>query len=219
MSDIYEIAAQELGTKEYDGKADNPNVLKYSHETGLNFRGDHVHWCSAFVNWCAMKTGLERTDSAMARSWLTVGEKIDINELQRGDIIIMLRGKRHSDYGHVCIFKRFSSSKPSHFVGLGGNQSDAVTEDYQQISKIIGCRRLRPIEHKEIKEEWQNTGEQSKQQPTSDLKSTTEATTTVNSETNIIKEQDLSENSKRFRLLDLLMNLLSKLLKRGNNGR
>ena len=60
----FDIATNEMGTKEIRGGKHNPIILEYHSTTG-GFRTDEVPWCSSFLNFCAMKAGYERSHSAM----------------------------------------------------------------------------------------------------------------------------------------------------------
>src|SRR5210317_324983 len=100
MSSIIKIAAGELGVQEIEGAAHEKRILLYSSESGIkNVKDDETAWCSIFINWCCFKAGLQRTNSAMARSWETVGKPVD--DPRPGDIVIFWREKPNSWKGHV----------------------------------------------------------------------------------------------------------------------
>jgi uncharacterized protein (TIGR02594 family) len=137
MTSSFEIALGEYGIKERRG-GENPEILKYFREIGHpDIIEDEVSWCSAFVNWCILKSGLQPTGSLAAKSWLTWGEKI--TEPQIGDIVIFNRGEIGSWQGHVGFFVRLD--KDGIWV-LGGNQADQVNISWYPISKLAGYRRI-----------------------------------------------------------------------------
>ena len=79
METLLKIAINELGTEEIVGNEHNPEVLKYANDTDIKgITSDEIPWCSTFVNWVAMKAGLQYSKKANARSWLNVGKKVTV---------------------------------------------------------------------------------------------------------------------------------------------
>lgn len=140
---LVEIALSQYGQSEVKGEMNNPSIVNYSKELGRGFswiNDDETAWCSVFINWVAMKAGLERSNRANARSWLNVGEEIEYPKT--GDIVIFKRGNNPKQ-GHVGIY----INKTDKYVRvLGGNQSNRVqiSENYK-LSSVIGYRRLKQI--------------------------------------------------------------------------
>ena len=131
----FEIANQELGTKETPGSGDNPRVVEYLRSTNLSHADsgeDETPWCSAFVNWCVEKSGNAGTDSAWARSWLNWGKKTD-NPVT-GCIVVFTRG---ASSGHVAFFV---SKTATHIKVLGGNQHDSVCITEYPVERLLGYR-------------------------------------------------------------------------------
>ena len=120
---ILNIALSQYGIKEIQGKAHNPEVIKYFNESGFDGEklGDETAWCSAFVNWCAREAGLEHTGKLNARSWLTVG-KVTTNP-QPGDVVVLWRSSVDSWKGHVGFFIKETEDQ---VYMLGGNQGNQV---------------------------------------------------------------------------------------------
>jgi uncharacterized protein (TIGR02594 family) len=101
--------------------------------------------CSIFMDWCAMKAGVERTHKANARSWLDVGEKTD--NPQTGDIVIFKRGN-NTWSGHVAIYiapLTVEHGKTDLIYVLGGNQSNEVKISLYDSLNVLGYRKLRKI--------------------------------------------------------------------------
>jgi uncharacterized protein (TIGR02594 family) len=122
MTDLFHIALAEYGIKEIPGPEHNPEVLKYFHDIGHRWvDNDEMAWCSAFVNWCAMKAGYEFTTDLRAKSWLNIGEQLEKPEL--GCIVVLWRVKPHGPYGHVGLYIR---EDKDYIYILGGNQSNQV---------------------------------------------------------------------------------------------
>lgn len=133
-TDPYQIAKQELGVHETPGSAATQRIIEYHATTTLKATSDEVSWCSSFVNWCVVQTGLKGTNSAAARSWLDWGNVVD--QPLEGDIVIFKRGATPS--GHVAFFVK--SSGDLVYV-LGGNQSDQVKISAYKRGDVLGYRR------------------------------------------------------------------------------
>jgi uncharacterized protein (TIGR02594 family) len=137
----YQIAERFIGTREIPGKdgADH-KIMSMLHIDDEWPQDDSVPWCSAFVNYVAWLLRLPRSKSLMARSWLDVGIPIGRNEAKCGfDVVILKRGG-DPRFGHVGFF---SSAIGSEIYILGGNQSDSVSVEGYDISRLVGVRRLR----------------------------------------------------------------------------
>jgi len=138
--DILKTALTQYGVTEIKGSKHNPKIVKYSDDIGYkNVINDETAWCSIFVNWCAMKSGLERSGKLNARSWLDVGE--EVKEPQPGDIVIFWREDPASWKGHVGIFINYSEDKK--FIHcLGGNQNNKVQISPYVKDRLLSFRRL-----------------------------------------------------------------------------
>ncbi len=131
------IAEVEKGIIEIPGKASHPRVLQYLAATDLNSRArlrDETDWCSAFVNWCLTEAGYEGTRSALARSWLDWGQKID--SPRKGCIVIFSRGFR---YGHVGFYV---AETETDILVLGGNQQNPATKISEVSERLYPKSRL-----------------------------------------------------------------------------
>lgn len=147
-----EIAEQELqrGVVEIPGDEHNERIVAYHAScSGGENRGDEIHWCSAFVNWCMKEAGQPTTDSAMAIAWKHFwSEGKDLGRPAYGAIAVFWWHQSHetccskncnkADWwenppawntlscctiGHVGFVVGKQGSK---LVILGGNQGDAV---------------------------------------------------------------------------------------------
>lgn len=136
---IINIALSQYGIKEITGKQDNPEVLKYFNEIGFDGAAlkDETSWCSAFMNWVALKAKVERTNKLDARSWLKVGTTVETPEL--GDAVVFWRESKESWKGHVGIFIR----KTENWIYvLGGNQSNQVKISAYPAARLLAYKRL-----------------------------------------------------------------------------
>lgn len=143
MKTLLDIALSQYGVTEIRGSKHNPTIVSYSDEIG--YKGiidDETAWCSIFINWCALKAGLERSGKLNARSWLSVGQ--EIKEPQTGDVVVFWREKPNSWKGHVAIFINYSEDG-KYINCLGGNQSNQVCIKPYKASQLLGFRRLNHI--------------------------------------------------------------------------
>jgi uncharacterized protein (TIGR02594 family) len=141
MHDLLRTAAAELGQAEIVGPEHNPRIVAYARECGIDWvTDDETPWCSTFMNWVAFEAGVERSDSANARSWLTVGRKADPPE--PGDVVVFWRESLVSKKGHVGLFIGFASDGQRVYV-LGGNQGNQVGISAYGLDRVLGFRRLR----------------------------------------------------------------------------
>jgi uncharacterized protein (TIGR02594 family) len=117
------IAEKEIGVNQIEGEEHNPRILEYLNATtNLDARYksmDETSWCSAFVNWCLEQAGYERTENALARSWLRWGKAIE--SPRRGCIVVF---EREENFGHVAFYL---DETESHLKVLGGNQTNPET--------------------------------------------------------------------------------------------
>jgi hypothetical protein len=71
---LIQIALQEYGEQSLPGQPDNPDIMQMAKDCGFtDYVHDSISWCSLFMNWVALKAGYGRTNSLLARSWLTAG--------------------------------------------------------------------------------------------------------------------------------------------------
>jgi uncharacterized protein (TIGR02594 family) len=136
MSKLLEIALSQYGIKEFPGEKNNPEVLKY-YQVVDDIKNDEVAWCSAFINWCAKEAGLLMSGKLNARSWLTVGEKIEIP--RKSDLVIFWRESMDSWKGHVGIY---INEIDEYIYTLGGNQNNMVCIKPYPKHRLLGYRRL-----------------------------------------------------------------------------
>ncbi|HDY66564.1 MAG TPA: TIGR02594 family protein [Candidatus Scalindua sp.] len=146
MMDILKVALSQYGVTETKGRIDNPEVMKYYHETGRTWvNHDETPWCDAFLDWCAMTAGLKWSPGLNARGWLKEGEKVDPQEvddlaLEIPIVVVFWRKSIESIYGHTGLFVRKNDSA---VWTLGGNQGigQVNISPYPEI-RVLGYRRL-----------------------------------------------------------------------------
>ena len=143
------MAQRFSGIKEVGGGLENPQLmamLKLDNEWPEH---DEVPWCSAFANYICWLLRLPRSKNLRARSWLTVGEGIDLDDAKKGDIIVLKRGKGEQPGpevikapGHVG----FYAGRTGDLIEvLGGNQADTVKISRYSANRLLGVRRIQNV--------------------------------------------------------------------------
>lgn len=133
----YQIAMREMetGVDEVPGpEGHNPRIVEYHQATSLKATDDETPWCSAFVNWCMLKAGVPRTNSAAARSWLRWGQNLDAP--RTGCVVVFSRLSNPSS-GHVAFFEQ---TRGDRVLVLGGNQSNQVNISSYPATRLLGYR-------------------------------------------------------------------------------
>ena len=147
----FDIAQRFVGTTEVAGEVSNPHILSMLKLDNKWPEGDEVPWCSAFVNYVTWLLRLPRSKSLLARSWLTIGKDVPLDQAESGfDVVILKRGsgaqpgpENTTASGHVGFYAGQSGSSVGGFVQvLGGNQSDSVKVSSYPKSRLLGVRRL-----------------------------------------------------------------------------
>lgn len=134
----YHVASSFVGTKEIVGGQDNPLVLAMLQEDTSWPQHDEVPWCSAFINFVCKLLSLPRSHSLAARSWLTIGTTIKLEEATKDcDVVVLERGAG----GHVGFFDHYDPVNKVVYL-LAGNQSNEVDVAPFPVSRILGVRRL-----------------------------------------------------------------------------
>lgn len=143
----FALAERFVGVKEASGASSNAHVLAMLRLDAKWVQDDSVPWCSAFVNYIAWLLRLPRSKSLAARSWLLVGQGVDVRDAKVGfDVVVIKRGavdfgpETIAAPGHVGLFAGWSGEND--VLILGGNQSDSVSVEAFPKSKILGIRRL-----------------------------------------------------------------------------
>lgn len=124
-----------FGTKEMSGVKDNPEILAWANETGLNrvYSADSVPWCGLFLAVVAKRSDKEiPKDPLWARNWAKFGTNTGQPGL--GDVLVFKRGSG----GHVALY---IGEDDTAYHCLGGNQSDAVTITRIEKKRCIATRR------------------------------------------------------------------------------
>ena len=142
----FDLAQRFTGIKEVGGNVDNPQIMAMLKLDAKWPSADEVPWCSAFANYICWLARLPRTKDLRARSWLTIGIGIQLDQAEPGDIVIIKRGKGEQPgpenttaQGHVGFYAGISGNL---IEILGGNQSDTVKISRYPRDRLLGVRRL-----------------------------------------------------------------------------
>ncbi len=154
MNEVLKTALSQWNYKAISGSRDNPEVVKYFKEIGYNINDDETPWCSAFLNWCAMKSGYEYTTKLTARSWSKIGNEIEEKDWSVGDVVVLWRSSPRSWKGHVGLYIRHDEKN---IYLLGGNQSKKVTISCYKKDRVLNVRRLNVLPH-DVSAPWGSIG-------------------------------------------------------------
>ena len=129
-------ALGEYGVKEIAGTGTNPRIAEYLKTCNVPPQGgDETPWCSAFVNWCMVRSGYRGTGSAAARSWLTWGSKVLVPQV--GTVTVLWRDDPKSGKGHVGLYVRREDAQ---VWLLSGNQMNQVCISPYPVNRILDFR-------------------------------------------------------------------------------
>lgn len=114
-----------LGTKEKAGAKDNPTIIDWAQDLGGSiekvYDHDSIPWCALYMNHILSVAGEKGTGTLWALDFAGKWPSIKLQDVAVGAISPMTR----DGGGHVtCIVGK---DQHGNFMGLGGNQSDAVT--------------------------------------------------------------------------------------------
>lgn len=131
----FTVALSESGVRQLPGGESCRRIEEYHRSIGQKEWNDRVPWCSSFLNWCVQNAGLAGTNSALARSWLDWGS--ELQEPKLGCVVVLWRGSRGSQFGHVGLYLRETEEQVCLF---GGNQLGKVGERWYSKRRILGFR-------------------------------------------------------------------------------
>jgi len=138
---MYLKASEFIGLTEIGGEENNPQIVQFFKEIGHSWvQDDETAWCSAFLNWIALKCGCDRSLKLDARSWLGAGNEVHKPEL--GHIVILWREKPISWKGHTGLFAGIDDK---HIHILGGNQGNQVKVAKYPKNRLLGYREVNYI--------------------------------------------------------------------------
>jgi uncharacterized protein (TIGR02594 family) len=129
------VALRESGVAQLPPGQSNARIEEYHRTLSDKNWDDKVPWCSSFLNWCMLQSGLPGTNSALARSWLHWG--IPLAKPRTGCVVILWRKNPESPKGHAGLFLH----QDAELVYLwGGNQLGKVCANSYPVATILGYR-------------------------------------------------------------------------------
>jgi len=114
-----------IGLREGTGKSDNKTIIDWAISEGGNiadtYTHDNIPWCALFANHILTKVGLKGTETLWALDFAGKWPAIKLAGPAVGAFAPMLR----NGGGHITVV--VGKDQHGNIMGLGGNQSDAVT--------------------------------------------------------------------------------------------
>jgi len=125
------------GTKETPGDEDNPVIMKWAKEVGVerDYRHDAVPWCGLAMAVIAKRSGKEVNFPPLwAKNWAQFGERVT-DGAQLGDVLVFTRS---GGAGHVGLY--IGEDDDCYHVG-GGNQADMINIARVAKDRLYAVRR------------------------------------------------------------------------------
>lgn len=130
-----------LGKREVPGPGNNPDIMQWAVALDQWYPGDDTPWCGLFVAHC-MAAGAPNEPQDFnrlgARQWIEYGVEADAGSPPLGSICVLWRTHPTKSWnGHVFIVTGQSGTA---LRGIGGNQSDSVSETWFDRNRVLGVR-------------------------------------------------------------------------------
>lgn len=147
-------ALKTLGVLESPGASDNQVILGWADEVAATCGGAYNKWAADFYNkdsipWCGLYMAVIAGRAANGRAerfpprsylaalaWCNWGEPASEADISVGDVVVLTR----KGGGHVFIALAVSDDG-GRVMGIGGNQSDAVTIAEFSMKRVYAVRR------------------------------------------------------------------------------
>ena len=136
-------ALRHYGVLEHAGIGSDPNIMSWAKEVGVMgwYHDDDIAWCGLFVGVVCKRCGYDiPKETLRARAWVTFGTAVERGKEKFGDILVFWRGSRSGSSGHVAFY--IAESK-THFLCLGGNQSNSVSFAWIEKKRLLQARRCK----------------------------------------------------------------------------
>jgi uncharacterized protein (TIGR02594 family) len=130
-----EEGRKHLGVKEIKGSKHNQAIVQWGKAAGIDWwNNDDDAWCAVFVGGMLAACGLPTTKSALARSYVDYGTRLDPRHPVVGAIVVFPRGTSPT-YGHVGFVSKVGDTT---IEVLNGNMGDMVKVSTFTRASIIG---------------------------------------------------------------------------------
>lgn len=145
-------ALAEYGTLETPGSGNNAKILGWAKECGLDevYSADSIPWCGLFAAVVARRSHKAVVNNPLwARNWATFGLEVARNGGTLTEPKLKFFSGRKASLGDVLVFYRaggghvafYLGETPTHYLCLGGNQSDSVCIAAIPKRRCIAVRR------------------------------------------------------------------------------
>jgi uncharacterized protein (TIGR02594 family) len=114
-------------------KKNNRGIEKFIEQAHCGEVGDP--WCAIWTNAKLEQSGIQGTRSARALSFSENKSFVKLDKPALGAITVYTRGKPSARQGHVGFYMGETSTQ---ILTLGGNESDAVREQFEPKSRLVG---------------------------------------------------------------------------------
>jgi len=136
---IDKVARSYLGLKEYPGAKHNDVIVDFAAAVGHSWvKDDETPWCASFVGAVLAQVGLPHTGKLNARSYLTWGDAVDLEDAEPGDIVVFWRGSPSAATGHVGFYAGRADN--GGIIVLGGNQGNKVSKATYPADRLLAVR-------------------------------------------------------------------------------
>lgn len=116
-----------LGTEEYAGPSDSPDIIEWAREEGgmiaREYKHDSIAWCALFENMQFTKVGLKGTETLWALDWDSAAKWPCVK--LSGPAVGAVAPMKRTGGGHVATV--IGRTKDGNLACIGGNQSDKVS--------------------------------------------------------------------------------------------
>jgi len=114
-----------LGLREGAGAKDNKTIIDWAHDEGGDIAAEYTHdsipWCALFANHILTKVGLKGTETLWALDFAGKWPCVRL----AGPAVGAFAPMKRNGGGHIMVI--VGRDQLGNIMGLGGNQSDAVT--------------------------------------------------------------------------------------------
>lgn len=128
------VARDLIGTKEIPGVRHSNIIQGWLRKLGAWWSDDETPWCGVFLAYCMQKAGLPFPKAYYrASAWADYGSRLRTDRLAPGAILVFQR----AGGGHVGFYL---GEDKTHYIVLGGNQSNAVSIAKIRKDRLIASR-------------------------------------------------------------------------------
>lgn len=128
-----------VGTTEYPGAANNPEIMAWAKRVGVDkvYTADSIPWCALGMAYVSLQAGWDIPINPLwAQNWVHFGTAVDGGKEMLGDVLVF--GRKGG--GHVG---EYVGEDSTHFHVLGCNQSDSTNIRRKPKDQLIQARRCK----------------------------------------------------------------------------